>query len=616
MAYTLKHTNWFSNRPTYTTNKFGISPSSKFIYKEMEIEAYKTSAALMSQALFYVSNQVTENSAQLVAKENSDSSYTDGKHIVVGMNPMNEHEDAYVGMDIEMGLACHEACHCAFTDFKNYDLKMVKYPIAHWLHNVYEDECIEEMLGIRKPQWMYFLNNVLVHYFSEDKFINSMKKLVLSNSKIDTVQFMVLYMVRNSSLSKRFPKEWIDEFGPMLDEIYEKVIVKLENPSQFKYSPTKNTVDACLDTIEIIKKYVKLDDLNSKLAKPNLGMIGNSSTEGNPNQEKNCGQNGLFSPNTSEGRTKSKNAISQKFNKAKESVNQENDTLGKCDNKPNELFKGATKEIGAVKPNSFDAVAYKKMVSKLTEEIKIAKKIIIPNNKKIELEDDKFHRNGQLISSHLVQAIQGVNCVYHRKVMKKSESPDPKYAFVISIDESGSMNFPQNSEYSARNVASKLACIFYESMKNYEGIDLYIYGHGENIVKYITPKDKNPYKLGNRLCQMSQNDAKSYDTILKDVKLQTNKKIFFLNITDSLYLSSKTSLIRVINDWKAQNILFGLLCINSTDYEYKNNEKEYKSINYQLYADNWVSVPNTKSGMKEALIKFSNIVRKNYDKLK
>ena len=616
MAYILKHTKWFSNRPTYTINKFGINPSSKFIYKEMEIEAYKTSAALMSQALLYVSNQVTENSAQLVVKENSDSSYTDGKHIVVGMNPMKEHKDAYDGMDIEMGLACHEACHCAFTDFKNYDLKMVKYPIAHWLHNVYEDECIEEMLGVRKSQWMYFLNHVLSHYFSEDKFINSVKKLVLSNSKIDIVQFMVLYMVRNSNLSNRFPKEWIDEFGPMLDEIYEKVIVKIEDPNQFKYSPTKNTVVACLDTIEIIKKYVKLDDLNSKLSKPNLGMIGNSSTEGNPNQDKNCGQNGLFSPNTSEGRTKSKNVISQKFNKAKESVNQENDTLGKCDNKPNELFKGATKEIGAVKPNSSDAVAYKKMVSKLTEEIKIAKKIIIPNNKKIELEDDKFHRNGQLISSHLVQAIQGVNCVYHRKLMKKSESPDPKYAFVISIDESGSMNFPQNSEYSARNAASKLACIFYEAMKNYDGIDLYIYGHGENIVKYITPKDRNPYKLGNRLCQMSQNDAKSYDTILKDVKLQTNKKIFFLNITDSLYLSSKTSLIRVIDNWKAKNVLFGLLCINSSDYEYQNKEKEYKAINNQLYGDNWVGVSDTKSGMKEALIKFSNIVRKNYDKLK
>ena len=609
MAYTLKHTKWFSNRPTYTINKFGINPSSKFIYKEMEIEAYKTSAALMSQALLYVSNQVTENSAQLVVKENSDSSYTDGKHIVVGMNPMKEHKDAYDGMDIEMGLACHEACHCAFTDFKNYDLKMVKYPIAHWLHNVYEDECIEEMLGVGKPQWMYFLNHVLSHYFSEDKFINSVKKLVLSNSKIDIVQFMVLYMVRNSNLSNRFPKEWIDEFGQMLDEIYEKVIVKIEDPNQFKYSPTKNTVVASIDTIEIIKKYVKLDDLNSDLAKPNLGMIGNSSTEGNPNLNKNCGQNGLFSPNTKTGRSKSNHVIKQKFDNAKNALNDNS-----SDNLSDAQLVGnaPVDEIGAIKPNNSDTVAYKKIVSFLKEEIRIAKRIIIPNNKKIELEDDKFHRNGQLISSHLVQAIQGVNCVYHRKVVKRSETPDPKYAFVLSIDESGSMGPKSSYEYSPRNIATKLACIFYEAMKDYDGIDLYIYGHGENIVKYVTPKDKNPYKLGNRRCQGMQNDAKSYDTILKDVRLQTNKKIFFLNITDSLYLSNKESLIKTISKWKDRNVSFGLLSINS----FEKNKTKYDTINDRMYGDNWVSIPNSKSGMKEALIRFSNIVRKNYDKLK
>ena len=609
MAYTLKYTKWFSNRPTYIINKFGISPSSKFIYKEMEIEAYKTSSALMSQALLYVSNQVTENSAQLVVKKNSDTSYTDGKHIVVGMNPMKEHKDAYDGMDIEMGLACHEACHCAFTDFKNYDLETVKYPIAHWLHNVYEDECIEEMLGVRKPQWMYFLNHVLSHYFSEDKFINSIKKLVLSNSKIDIVQFMVLYMVRNSNLSNRFPKEWIEEFGPMLDEIYENVIRKIEDPSQFKYSPTKNTVVACLDTIEIIKKYVKLDDLNSDLSKPNLGMIGNSSTEGNPNQDKNCGQNGLFSPGTKAGRSKSNHVIEQKFDNAKNALN---------DNSSNNLSdaqlvgNAPVDEIGAIKPNNSDTVAYKKIVSFLREEIRIAKRIIIPNNKKIELEDDKFHRNGQIISSHLVQAIQGVNCVYHRKVVKKSETPDPKYAFVLSIDESGSMGPKSSYEYSPRNIATKLACIFYEAMKGYDGIDLYIYGHGENIVKYITPKDKNPYKLGNRRCQGMQNDAKSYDTILKDVRLHTNKKIFFLNITDSLYLSNKESLIKTISKWKDRNVSFGLLSINS----FEKNKTNYDTINDRMYGDNWVGVSDTKSGMKEALIRFSNIVRKNYDKLK
>lgn len=607
MPYILKHTKWFSNRPTYTINKFGINPSSKFIYKEMEIEAYKTSPALMSQALLYVSNQVTENSAQLVAKKNSDSSYTDGKHIVVGMNPMKEHKDAYDGMDIEMGLACHEACHCAFTDFKNYDLKMVKYPIAHWLHNVYEDECIEEMLGIKKPQWMYFLNHVLSHYFSEDKFINSIKKLVLSNSKIDIVQFMILYMVRNSELSNRFPKEWIDEFGPMLDEIYEKVIVKIEDPNQFKYTPTKNTVVACLDTIEIIKKYVKLDDLNSRLSKPNLGMIGNSSTEGNPNQDKNCGQNGLFFPNTSAGRSKSNNAIKQKFDNAKNALNNNSNN----ESLEIKMFENSIDEIGAIKPNNSDAIAYNRIISSLKEEIRIAKRIIIPNNKKIELEDDKFHRNGQIISSHLVQAIQGVNCVYHRKVIKRSETPDPKYAFVLSLDESGSMSYQLSNEYSGRNIASKLACIFYEAMKDYDGIDLYIYGHGENIVKYVTPKDKNPYKLGNRLYQGIQNDAKSYDTILKDVRLQTNKKIFFLNITDSLYLSNKENLVQTIKQWKDRNVSFGLLCINSSE-----NETRYNAINDEMYGDNWVSIHNSKSGMKESLIKFSNIIKKNYDKLK
>ena len=609
MAYNLKHTKWFSNRPTYTTNKFGISPSSKFIYKEMEIETYKTSAALMSQALLYVSNQVTENSAQLVVKKNSDTSYTDGKHIVVGMNPMNEYSNVYDGMDIEMGLACHEACHCAFTDFKNYDLEKIKYPIAHWLHNVYEDECIEEMLGVRKPQWMYFLNHVLSHYFSEDKFINAIKKLVLSKSKIDIVQFMILYMVRNSSFSNRFPKEWIDEFGPMLDEIYEKVIVKLETPDQFKYTPTKNTVVASIDTIKIIKKYVSLDDINSDLVKPNLGMIGNSSTEGNPNLNKNCGQNGLFSPNTKAGRSKSNHVIEQKFDNAKNALN-ENSSNNLSDAKL--VGNAPVDEIGAIKPNNSDTVAYKKIVSFLKEEIRIAKRIIIPNNKKIELEDDKFHRNGQLISSHLVQAIQGVNCVYHRKVVKRSETPDPKYAFVLSIDESGSMGPKSSYEYSPRNIATKLACIFYEAMKDYDGIDLYIYGHGENIVKYVTPKDKNPYKLGNRRCQGMQNDAKSYDTILKDVRLQTNKKIFFLNITDSLYLSNKESLIKTISKWKDRNVSFGLLSINS----FEKNKTKYNTINDGMYGDNWVSIPNSKSGMKDSLIKFSNIIKKNYDKLK
>lgn len=610
MSYTLRYPQWFSDRPTYVTNRFGISPSSKFIYKETEIESYSKSPALMSQALIYVADQVTEKSAQLVAKKNSDSSYTDGKHIVVGMNPIKESKDLFNGMDIEMGLACHEACHCAFTDFKDYSLQKCKYPIALWLHNVYEDECIEEMLGLRHPQWMYFLNHVLSHYFNEDKFISSIKKLIMSNSKIDIAQFMILYMVRNSSLSNRFPKDWIDEFGPMLDELYEKVIIHIEDPKGYKYSPTKETSKAVLDSIEIIKKYVSLDELSSKLHKPHLGMIGNSSSEGNPNQDKNCGQNGLFSPNDKESRNKSNKAISTRYDNAKKE-SKIDDMKIKGDPKV-DMFNNATKEIGALKSNNGDAISYKKTISKLREEINIAKKIIIPNEKKIDLEDDNFHRNGQLINSHLVQAIQGVNCVYHRKVIKASNSNDPKYVFVIALDESGSMGYNEFDNTPA-NIASKIAMIFYEAMKNYPGIELYIYGHGDNVVKYISPKDKVPYKLATRHNQGFQNESLSYDTILKDVRLHTNKPIFFLNVTDSLYLQKKDKISNTINEWKLNHVFFGLLSICPQGNTYG---KIIEQTNNLLYDDRWVEIHDSNNGLKEALRKFSKIIRKNYDKFK
>lgn len=607
MTYILKHPIWFSNRPRYTTNKFGISPSSRFIYKENEMESYANSASMMSQALLYVSDQVAERTSSLIAKKNSDSSYTDGKHIVVGMNPMKEYNDLFEGMDIEMGLACHEACHCAYTDFNDYTLQKCKYPIAHWIHNVYEDECIEEMLGVSKPQWMYFLNHTINHYFNEDKLIDSIKKTALSSSKLDVVQLMILYMVRKSNLSSRFPKEWIDEFGPMLDEIYKKVIQFIEDPKKYKFTPTEVTSKATLDTIEIIKKYVSLDDLSSKLHKPHLGMIGNSSSEGNPNQDKNCGFNGLFSPNTKEGRSKSSKSIKTRYDKAMDEIKNSKD----ANSSSIELFKNANKEIGAANPSIGDIESYNRMKSNLKSEISLAKKIIIPNFKKIELEDDKFHRNGQLINSHLVQAIQGVNCVYHRKVVKTSENNDPKYAFVIAIDESGSMAYCEEGE-SPASLSSKLSCIFYEAMKDFPGIDLYVYGHGDNVVKYITPKDKNPGKLGRRMSQNGQNESKSYNTILNDVRLQTNKPIFFLNITDSMYLSNHSNIISVIDEWEKKKVLFGLLSIASSISHIGKSEL----MNDEIYEDRWFNIKNDKNGMKEALNKFSKIIRKKYDVFK
>lgn len=622
MAYTLKHPVWFPNRPSCGVNDLGISPSSKFIYKDNELETYMSSATMMSIALLKVSNQITENSAQLIARRNSDESYTDGKHIVVGMNPVNIHKDKHEAMDVLMGLACHESCHCAYTDFEDYGLeKVMKYQIGKWLSNVYEDECIEEMLGLRHKQWMYFLDSVIDHYFDESKFITHCKKVYISGNEMAIIQFLLLYMVRRSSLSGRIPKDMIDEYGMMLDEIYEEAIVKLNDPTKFIYSPTSTVYKATIETIEIIKKYVK--DPNTTMKTPinmNVGMIGQSSSEasgGNKQfdaptdtKRKNQGQ---------KARESMKEAIERKYKDAIDKAKCESNKDGNNDNTNSvfEIFKGAIKEVGVQKSNETDKKRYEEIKSKLLQEINICKKIIIPNDKKIDLEIDKFHRNGQLISSHLAQAIQGVNCVYQRKVIKTLEDKsNPKYALVIAIDESGSMEFGSNVNPSLKSseIATRLGIIYYEAIKEYPDVDIYVYGHGDDIVKYVTPKDNKPYRLVSRKIQTSQNEALSYNAIMKDVRLMTNKPVLFVNITDSGYLASQDSLIHIVESMNNMNATVSLLTI--TNKYTKKFDQCIMSFNNKIYGeDMWVALGSDMT-IKDGLKKMSKIIKKMRDKFK
>ena len=164
------------------------------------------------------------------------------------------------------------------------------------------------------------------------------------------------------------------------------------------------------------------------------------------------------------------------------------------------------------------------------------------------------------------------------------------------------------------NIASKLAITFYEAMKDYPGIELYIYGHGDNVIKYISPKDNIPYKLGNRKSQMTQNESISYKTIIDEVKLKTRNPIFFLNITDSIYLEKNNRIQETIEEYKQKKCQFGLIAIDN-----KINCRNYDSVvslNNQLYGEgNWVTIEGNKDSFKKALKQFATIVRTKYKKL-
>lgn len=618
MAYELRHKIWFPNRGTCGESLLGITPSSQYVYKEEEIKAYRQSMALMSTALLHVSDQVTDNSATLVAMTGSDQSYTDGKNIVVGTNPMNEHNgDLYKGMDILMGLACHESCHCAYTDFDDYSLdKVMEYPIGKWLSNLYEDECIEEMLIKKHKQWAFFLDSVLSHYFSYEKMKVQMKKATLSGTTINWTQVMLLTMVRQPGLSRWFPKDWLDTLGPMLDEIYDEVIVKINNPSFFAYSPTSTVNKATMATIEIMKKYIS-DDMLNKEINMKMGMIGNSSSEASSNKQFGSNKSNKEREKAAKSaRMKIDSGIKNKLDKAKEKIAEEVKDKDGNTNKSSGLLEGGANSIGAAKSNNTDKTRYNTIKSHLSEEIAIAKKIIIPNDRKIEYEMDKFHRNGQLISSHLAQAIQGVNSVYQRRVIKRSDDKtNPKYVLVLALDESGSMitKSLMSDNLTTFEESTKVAIVMYEAMKDFPDIDIYIYGHGDNIVKYVTPKDKNPYRLASRKIQHSQNEAISYDAIYRDVRLQTNKPILFFNITDCNYLACRENIVKIVEKMKKNNCIVSLMTI--LNYYYSDfNDKGIMQFNDKLYGkDDWIHL-DTKTSMKEGLKQLARIFRKNLNK--
>lgn len=613
MSYTIKHTTWFPNRGTCEKNILGLTPSSKFVYRENELKSYKSSAALMSSALLRVSDQVTENAASLVATLNSDESYTNGKEIVIGIGPMNEHDDLFDAMDILMGLACHEACHCAYTDFEDYSIdKVMEYQIGKWLSNLYEDECIEEMLIKRHKQWAFFLDCVLSHYFSDKKFITQVKIAENSRNDLTIIQCMLLFIIRQPRLVSRFPKDWTDKFGPMMDEIYENVIAKINNPSFFAYSPTSTVNKATIETIKIIEKYVGVDNMKSHL-NMDLGMIGKSSSETSSGRQYGDGKSDKErEKRAKQSRTQMSSSVKKKFDRGKEKVESENEKR-----ESSELNKNPKETVGAANPMTFDKAKYDMMKSRLRDEISVAKRIIIPNDRKIEYEMDKFHRNGQLISSHLAQAIQGVNCVYQRKVVKKTEDKtSPKYALVLALDESGSMMFPaqikNNADDKSFDVQTKLAITFYEAMKDFKDIDIYIYGHGDNIVKYVTPSEKKIYRLASRIRQMSQNEMISYDAIFRDVRLHTNKPILFFNITDSNYLADQENIKKVIDKMKRENGIVSLMTIPNRCYG--SNDNDTIKWNNELYGeDNWVHLDPSKT-MLDGLRELAKIFRKNLNK--
>lgn len=602
----MKHNTYWFNRPQAQKSTLGIEISSSFLFTKDNLKATLKSMTLSSIELAKITNKIVNAHPYVYAVANSDSSYTDGKTIVIGMGPSSEKSNVFEGMDIEYGLACHEACHCAYTNFKLCERAYRISDLCKWIHNVYEDECIEEMMGNKIPTYITFLDAVRNHYFTSDKFQTP-------KQYIDIIQVMLLGYVRSSEWVSLFPKEWINKFGDLFDNIYD-VVQKhhLIEYKKFEYSPSEATLDAAIETEKLIIDFLKKE------------------TGTNPNGDLNNSQKqkGMIGQSTSESDTPKqlKKKITQAIQSAKENISNEGEYKGlekegktledaeleqtsKVDiQKAGNLQKGTNLQLRVEDKKDFQNKAhYMYIASKYKREIALAKKMIFHNDKKVEMQLEEFHRNGNLNSRQLAQAIQGVNTVYKQMTQKLVDKVNPKYNLVLLLDESGSMD-------KVYDTVTDISVILYEAMKDFKGIDLYVYGHGDHINCYVDTKTKYPYSLSNREKQGTQDDANAIKTVIDKVRAQSNKPIFLINITDSCYLSLDERMQDAFKYAKEHKTTLGNITVDSGFYV-DGIEKAAKT-NDEIYGiGNWIGV--TKGDLMINTIKnFSKIVEKKYKLLK
>jgi hypothetical protein len=232
------------------------------------------------------------------------------------------------------------------------------------------------------------------------------------------------------------------------------------------------------------------------------------------------------------------------------------------------------------------------------------KKIVIKNEYDIIYKQIKYQRNGSLDSARLADAMQNVQSVYKRTIPQQKECR-PHYAVALLLDESGSMD---GGGCSIRT--SELAILMYEALSQYRDIELYVYGHGDVVNRYIDKHNKNKYVLGSRRSQWNQNEELTYKMIIEDIRKQTKLPIIAINITDSFYLANVDNMKKIMDNFRDNKVFFN--CIN-VQHEY--NVDYVKETNDALYGEHgWAAFNcSEKDPFKKLITDFAQVIKTNID---
>ena len=550
--------------------------------------------------------------ASIKSSHKSSGSYTNGKQIVISSNI--EDITPKKKLDVMIGLALHEISHCLYTEFSA--LKN-KNDIQKALINIIEDELIETQLGMTYPGYANFFKAVKYHMFDKLGHENLLKK---ANSELEQIMTLFLYIVR-------YPK-YVCEVDKKIMKTYEELFTKIKNildshgclSENIVGKVTGNSVGAASDIYELLKKYI---DENQDNQSGENGE-GDESSEGEGSEGEGSEGDESSEGESSEKSSKSKSFADQEREFSSSEINeaikkiQENCDAGTnppIDNNIRTEVEAMLRTEQSTKKSArlwrtngrASSLNKKQIETEASKFSKIIRNISVNNvaTKAVSVVN-RFLRNGNLDSRLLASAIQGVPTVYQQRICKNVKKNEPKFAIVLTLDESGSINELQ------RRIFVTYCTAFMKAFEKDANIEVYVYGHADYLRCYYSKKKKDLDLLYSNYSECGQCESVSYREIINDVKSQTNLPIVMVNFTDSGYCDSSLNISQLVNEFK-NKVSFNTLVFSDNYYVEK-----IKKINNDIYGEghyliNTTNLKQRTSNInKEFLIDVVKLINSNY----
>ena len=595
---------------------------SSFLYSENKAEKICSDDNLLAKELLDMTHAIGLSTISLRFSEDNPTACTNGSYIEIGMgDDYKAISDCYEKLDRVIGMVIHESCHCLYTDFNYANNELINKPsIIHYIHNVIEDEIIEENLILNYPGYQNFLNKLKYNLFEKNKDADE-----TDDSELNDILKILFYLIRYPKFISEIDEDVLGKYENLFAEI-KKIMHNHGCFIKNNSFPTKSSVGAAFDIYELLKDKIKeassksSSDKNSNSNEPSENEVNDSEDKGQGNKKTDIHildkDNPIFNEQDELKMDGSGGNILTVMSKIYDEMNSSSERVDvseiivyhdEIENNVNNFKEFKWEECPDININNDDIKihkiedknkynSYKNDVSKF---IKDATNLIINNKKKTEVINTRFNRSGSLDPNRLTNAMCNEQTVYIRKQTKTVDN-EPEYALGIIVDESGSM-----TDHGINILASKITIMLYEAMCAYPKIKLFVYGHGDTIYKYIDLKTcKNKYVLGNRKQQWGQDEIRSYKVIVNDIKSQTKLPIILFNITDSCYCSNPNALKELteeLKEDKKQKTYINMITLSHNE----NVTRSVKNWNDLIYGEgNWVIYNNT-----SLTPKFTNIIK-------